>query len=186
MRQALPMRRQAVLLVARHLAEGAVVAVGQEHRVVAEAGVAARRPDQRAVDVRLELLDMAVRPGDAERGDELRLAQRRPVGAVVAAAWTRSSAMARAKFLSGPAQRAEWMPGAPPSASTARPESSAKAGRPAAFAAASRLDARVVARSSRRFRPARAGQARPPTRPRYRRARAVRASRAACRDCGWR
>ena len=36
-RQAFAARRQAVLFVARHLAEGAVVAVGQEHRVVAEA-----------------------------------------------------------------------------------------------------------------------------------------------------
>ena len=82
-REALALRRQAVLLVGRHLAEGARMAVGQEHRVVAEAGGSARRPYQRAFDGAFELLEMAVRPGDAERGDELRLAQRRAVGAMV-------------------------------------------------------------------------------------------------------
>src|SRR5665647_528064 len=44
--------------------------------------------------------------------------------------------MAKRKSLSGPAQRAEWMPGSPPSASTTRPESSAKAALPVALAAA--------------------------------------------------
>jgi hypothetical protein len=43
--------------------------------------------------------------------------------------------------LSSPAQRAEWMPGSPPSASTTRPESSAKAGRSVALAAAIALSA---------------------------------------------
>ena len=74
MRQAEAERRQAVLLVARHLAEGARVTVGQEHRIVAEAGGAARRPHQRAVDARLDLFEMAVGPGDAQRRDEMRLA----------------------------------------------------------------------------------------------------------------
>src|SRR5437899_10567384 len=66
--------RQAVLFLARHFAEGAAVAIGQEHRVVAEALRSARRPDERAVDARLELLDMAVGPRDAERRDEMPLA----------------------------------------------------------------------------------------------------------------
>jgi hypothetical protein len=47
--------------------------------------------------------------------------------------------IARAKSLSGAAQRAEWMPGSPPSVSTVSPESSAKAGRLLARAAASDL-----------------------------------------------
>ena len=74
MRQAEPERRQAVLLDAGHLAEGARVSVGQERRIVAEAGGAARRPHQRAVDARLDLLEMTVGPGDAQRRDEMRLA----------------------------------------------------------------------------------------------------------------
>src|SRR5262245_38053981 len=74
------MGRQAVLLLARHLAEGAVMALWQEHRIVAEAGSAPWRPDQRALHDCLELLEMAVGPGDAERGHKLRLAQRRAIG----------------------------------------------------------------------------------------------------------
>src|SRR5262245_1375561 len=76
MRQAEPARRQAVLLLCGHLAKGAVVAIGQEHRIVAEARGSTWRPHQRAVDARLELLDMAIRPGDAERGYEMRAALR--------------------------------------------------------------------------------------------------------------
>ena len=70
-RQAAAVRRQAVLLLARHLAEGAGLAVRQEQRIVAEAQGAARRPDHGAVHGRLELLDMAVGPGDAQRRDEM-------------------------------------------------------------------------------------------------------------------
>ena len=104
MRQAFAARRQAVLLLARHLAEGAVVAIRQEHRIVAEALVAARRPHQRAVDPRLELLDMAIRPGDAQGGDEMRAR-----GSVLPLARSLSSivCIAPAKSLDGPAQRAE-------------------------------------------------------------------------------
>src|SRR5262249_39842420 len=68
--------RQAVLLLRRHLAEGAVVTAGQEYRIVAEASGSARWPDQRAIDTRLELLDMAIRPGDAEGRDEMSAALR--------------------------------------------------------------------------------------------------------------
>ena len=63
-----------MLLVARHLAEGERKAVGQEHRVVAEPLGAAWRPHQRAVDLGLEFLEMPVRPRDAQRRDEMRLA----------------------------------------------------------------------------------------------------------------
>src|SRR3954470_6789397 len=66
MRQALALRRQAVLVVAGHLAERLRQAVGEEHRIVAEPLGTARRPHQRAVDRRLELLDVPVRPGDAQ------------------------------------------------------------------------------------------------------------------------
>ena len=65
MRQAEPERRQAVLLDAGHLAEGAGVAIGQEHRIIAETRGAARRPHQRAVGARFDLLEMIVGPGDA-------------------------------------------------------------------------------------------------------------------------
>ena len=76
MREAFARGRQAVLLVGGHLAEGARMAVRQEDRIVAEAGAAARRPDQRAVDAAFELFEMAVGPGEAERRDEMRLALR--------------------------------------------------------------------------------------------------------------
>ena len=116
--------------------------VGQEQRIVAEALVAARRPGHDAVDAAFELLDMAVRPGETQRGDEMRAPLLGRLGAALDQQRL-DAFMAARKSLSGPAQRAEWMPGSPPSASTTRPESSAKAGLPVAFAAASRLDARV-------------------------------------------
>ena len=61
------------------------------------------------------------------------------VGRAALAAASSIFCIAPPKSLSGPAQRAEWMPGSPPSASTARPESSAKAGSPRACAAACAL-----------------------------------------------
>src|ERR1700688_755606 len=73
-RQTEPPRRQAVLRLAAHFPESEIISIGQEHRVIAEALVATRRPNQRAVDAGLEFLDMAVRPGDAQRRDEVRLA----------------------------------------------------------------------------------------------------------------
>src|SRR5690606_22200371 len=57
-----------------HLAEGQGVAVGLEHRVVAEAARAAGRPDQSSVHRTLKDLGMAVRPGKGERADEMRAA----------------------------------------------------------------------------------------------------------------
>ena len=71
MRQAATVRRQAVLVLARHLAEGLGLTIGQEQRVVAEAEIAAWRPHHGAVDRRLELLGMAVGPGDAQRRNEM-------------------------------------------------------------------------------------------------------------------
>src|ERR1700692_1732172 len=65
-------RRQAMLLLARHFTERAVMPIGQEHRVVAEALVATRRPDQSAVHAGFEILDVTVRPGDAQGRDEMR------------------------------------------------------------------------------------------------------------------
>src|SRR5437660_540763 len=70
-RQAKTPRRQTVLRLAGHFSEGEIITVRQKHRVVAEALLAARRPDQRAVDAALEFLHMAVRPGGAQRRDEM-------------------------------------------------------------------------------------------------------------------
>src|SRR3954454_14455166 len=65
-------RRQAVLLDAAHLAECPDMAIRQERRIVAETLGAARRPDQGAVGAGLDLFEMAIRPGDTERRDEMR------------------------------------------------------------------------------------------------------------------
>src|SRR3954453_21772412 len=83
MRQPPAVRRQPVLFLGRHLAEGAVVAVRLEQRVVTEAERAARRPDDGSVDRGLELLDMTVRPGDAQRRDEMAAALLRRLGAAL-------------------------------------------------------------------------------------------------------
>src|SRR3546814_13631978 len=56
------------------LAEGRVMAVRPEHRVVAEAAFAARRPDEGAVHRPLEGLDMPVRPGARQGAGEMRAA----------------------------------------------------------------------------------------------------------------
>ncbi len=132
-------RRQAVLLDAGHFAEGARMSIGQEHRIVAEAGGAARRPHQRSVGARLDFLEMIVGPGDAQRGDEMRLAPLRGVVAPRSCSRRSIRVIAAVKSLFGPAQRAEKIPGAPSSASTTSPESSAKAGSCAALAAATAL-----------------------------------------------
>ncbi len=56
-----------------HLAEGDVVAVGHEDRVVAEAVLPARRPDEPAVDLAAEQVGAAVGEGEGEDRDEVRL-----------------------------------------------------------------------------------------------------------------
>src|SRR5271156_4258191 len=75
MRKTFAVRRQSVFLVARHFAEGprmtVRLAIGQKHRIITEALFAARRPDQNAVDPRLEFFEMSVRPGDGESRDEM-------------------------------------------------------------------------------------------------------------------
>src|SRR5262245_61529977 len=63
-----------MLLYVRHLAKGKRVSIGQKHRIVAEAVLAARGPDQGAVHGGVEVLHMAIGPGEAERAHELRLA----------------------------------------------------------------------------------------------------------------
>src|SRR3954470_23565308 len=68
-----------MLLGRVHLAEGLLVAGGDEHRVVAEAPLAARRPDQNAVDPALEPFAMAVRPAQGQRTDEMGVAARNGV-----------------------------------------------------------------------------------------------------------
>src|SRR5438046_7052993 len=63
----------AVFEVRIELAEGLVEADRLKHRVVAEAFVAARRPDEGAVDAAVERLDLSVvGPGDRQRADEMR------------------------------------------------------------------------------------------------------------------
>ena len=132
-----------------HLAERAVESIGTKKRIVAEAFIPTRRPYGNTVNTALELLDVAIRPGNAQRGDEMRWA----LCGVLAPRLTSSVSMrfmAPRKSLSGPAQRAEWMPGSPPSASTTRPESSANAGsrsRGCRF----RLDAGIVGECLSRF-----------------------------------
>src|SRR6266850_603809 len=74
MRQPLTLGRQSVFQLGCHLAKCKIKSVGEEHRIVAEALLAARRPDQRAVHPALEFLKMAVGPGDGEHRDEMRLA----------------------------------------------------------------------------------------------------------------
>src|SRR5690242_2224299 len=61
-----------VLELRIELAEGLVIADGNEHRVIAEPSIAARRPDERPVDAAVEGLGLAVvRPGDRQRADEM-------------------------------------------------------------------------------------------------------------------
>src|SRR3954447_21408704 len=59
-----------VLGVRVHLAEGLVVAGWHEDGIVAEAFLAPRWPGNRAVNPADERLGMAIRPGEAQGGDE--------------------------------------------------------------------------------------------------------------------
>ena len=56
-----------MLGIGLHLAEGQAVAVGDEHRIIAETSASARRPDQMAVNLALERLRPRhrARPGTA-------------------------------------------------------------------------------------------------------------------------
>src|SRR5260370_21810917 len=71
-RERAALRGQAVLVLARHLAEREREPVGSKHRVVAEAALSARGPYQGAVYPRLEFLGVAVAPGKAQRADGMR------------------------------------------------------------------------------------------------------------------
>src|SRR6202011_3257776 len=51
-------------------AEGRLPALGHEHRVVAEAALAARRPDQGSCDLAAEQVEIAVAPGERQHRDE--------------------------------------------------------------------------------------------------------------------
>ena len=73
----------ALTALGRHLAEGAGLAVRQKQRIVAEALRAARRPDHDAIHGGLELLDVAVGPGDAQRRDEMAAPARSRLGAAL-------------------------------------------------------------------------------------------------------
>ena len=55
---------QAGLVCVRHFREGASVTIGNEHRIITESSIAARRPNEMATDVSLELLNMSIRPSD--------------------------------------------------------------------------------------------------------------------------
>ena len=68
----LPLRRQPVFFFRVHFAESAVEAIGTKKRIVAEAFVATRWPHCNAVNTALELFDVPVGPGNAQRGDEMR------------------------------------------------------------------------------------------------------------------
>src|SRR5260370_2910425 len=67
MRQAESPGRQAMFFRTRHLAEREIIAIGKKNGIVPKPFVAARRPNQRAIDAAFKLLDMAVRPGDPQR-----------------------------------------------------------------------------------------------------------------------
>ena len=109
-------------------------AARHEHRIIAKALVAARRPDRRAVDPADEGLGVAVRPGEAQCGDE-------PGAPIRGVAHLAVHPRHRGgKILGGPRPaRGIARPGAPFSAATQKPKSSASAGRPLARAAASAL-----------------------------------------------
>ena len=134
---------QRLLLLRRHLAEGAPVAIGDEDRVVAEAVPAARRKRERP---RPPAPPRSRNGRPARRGPARRRSRpRRPWSRALAPPSSASMrSMATRKFLAGPRPaRREKMPGAPSSAGTTRPESSASAGSPLASVAARALERRV-------------------------------------------
>ena len=60
-----------LLLLGRHLAEAAPVAVGDEDRVVTEPMLAERRKREGPVHAAFDGLAMTVRPAEGERADEI-------------------------------------------------------------------------------------------------------------------
>src|SRR5207247_4626858 len=65
-----------------HFAKGHITSLGQEHRIIAKAMLAARRPDERAMDLAFEILDMAVGPGNRQHAYEMGAALIRQCGAL--------------------------------------------------------------------------------------------------------
>src|SRR4051812_3462287 len=63
-----------MLRVRLHLAEGLLMPCRHEDRIVAEAVLAARRPDEGAVDAAFEPFAMAVGPAQGEGADEMGVA----------------------------------------------------------------------------------------------------------------
>ena len=59
-----------------HLTERALEAVRQKQWIVTEPFITPRRPSDDAVDASFEVLDMTIRPADAQRRDEMRDALR--------------------------------------------------------------------------------------------------------------
>src|SRR4051794_13377352 len=70
-RQAESARRQSMLFVAGHLAERPIEPLRQKHGVITESCRSARRPNQRAVDPRLEFFAVSVRPGNTKSRDKM-------------------------------------------------------------------------------------------------------------------
>ena len=60
-----------MFFVDAHLAECGAEAIGTEQRIVAEALVAAGRPHRNAIDATFEILNVPIRPGNAESGNEM-------------------------------------------------------------------------------------------------------------------
>ena len=144
---------------------------------------AARRPDERAEHLALEHLSGAVRRGQRQRADEIG-ARRRSRPLASSSRCTRS--MARPKSRSGPPQRAEWMPGAPPSAATSNPEFVGHSEHACRLRRRLGLESWRSRRKSRRSPPARADRGSRPRCSRCRTARTARRARAPCLRCGWR
>src|SRR5260221_14137907 len=65
-----------------HFAKSHITTLGQEHGIIAKTTLAARRPDERAVDLAFEILDMAVGPGNRQHADEMRAPPVRQSGAL--------------------------------------------------------------------------------------------------------
>ena len=105
----------------------------QKNRIVAKPKVAARRENKLTKNLALKALHLSVRKGEGEGAHEMGLERRAGSAACKACS---TFFMAVPKSLAAPAQRAEYMPGAPLSAATQRPELSASAGILACSAAA--------------------------------------------------
>ena len=184
MRQAKPQRRQAVLLDAGHLAEGARMSVRQEHRIVAEIRPcrAAATPACRRRAPRLPRDDRPARRRTARR----RNAPCAVEGCVAPRSCSRRSirVIAAVKSLVGPAQRAEINSGRAVERVDRQSGIVGECRKLRRLRRGDRLDPGIGAEGRRRFPRARRGRVRRPTSPRRRAAPAARASRRACRDCG--